>query len=297
LKTYFFLILCVLFWSGNFVLGRYIKDDIEPIELAFFRWIFVFIIVLPILITRFANIYKVFKKNYLVLLLLSLLGITTYNTILYTALSLTTSTNALIINSIIPILILILSFFILKQKIVLHQTLGILVSTCGVIFLILKGNISGILLLDFNQGDLWIIVSSITWALYSVIVKFRPKELNNFEFFTTIVVLGLCLLLPFYFYQGYSLKKEIEVFQSYYLFFIYVSVFASSLSYYFWHYGIDHIGATKTGQLIHLMPIFGTTLAYIFLGERIAYYHILGAILIAIGIYMSLFYRRTIKYK
>ncbi|MGB5866407.1 MAG: DMT family transporter [Arcobacteraceae bacterium] len=292
MKTYFLLILCVLFWSGNFVLGRYIKDDITPIELAFFRWFFVVIIVSPIFIVRFKNIMSVFKKHYLILLFLAGLGISLYNTILYIALSYTTSTNALIINSIVPILILFLSFVILKQRILVHQTFGIVLSTIGVIFLVLKGDFSNILKLHFNQGDLLIIISAISWAVYSICVKFRPKELNNFEFFTTIVFCGFLLLLPFYLYQGYSFHHQIEVLEKNYLAFFYISVFTSCLSYYFWHYGIDHIGASKTGQFVHLMPIFGTILAYIFLGERLMHYHILGALAIALGIYLSLFYKR-----
>jgi len=293
LKTYFFLILCVLFWSGNFILGRYINEEIEPLELAFFRWFFVLIIVSPILILKFTHIYQSIKNNYFILLFLSALGISTYNTFVYIALTMTTSTNALIINSIVPILILVLSVFILKQKILFHQIIGILLSTLGVIFLVLKGDFTNIFSLNFNHGDLFIIVSALSWAFYSVFVKFRPKELNNFEFFATIVVLGFIILVPFYLYQGYSIERELLLLQSNYLVFLYISVFASCLSYYFWHFGIDHIGASKTGQFVHLMPLFGTILAYVFLDETLLFYHISGAFAIALGIYLSLFYKRV----
>lgn len=291
IKTYVFLILCVLFWAGNFVLGRFIKDDITPFEMAFFRWLFVLIIISPILVIRFKNIYKVLKQNYLILFVLSALGITAYNTFLYIALTMTTTTNALMINSTVPILILILSYFILKQKLVLHQLIGITLSTIGVVFLILKGNLANIFSLTFNQGDLWIILSSLSWAFYSVLIKFKPKNLNNFELFATLVFLGFFILLPIYLYQGYSFTHEVNILLSNYTVFIYISVFASTLSYYFWHYGIDHIGASKTGQFVHLMPLFGTSLAYMFLNERLLLYHLIGAILIAIGIYLSLFYK------
>lgn len=293
MKTYFFLILCVLFWSGNFILGRYINEEIEPLELAFFRWFFVLIIVSPILILKFTHIYQSIKNNYFILLFLSALGISTYNTFVYIALTMTTSTNALIINSIVPILILVLSVFILKQKILFHQIIGILLSTLGVIFLVLKGDFTNIFSLNFNHGDLFIIVSALSWAFYSVFVKFRPKELNNFEFFATIVVLGFIILVPFYLYQGYSIERELLLLQSNYLVFLYISVFASCLSYYFWHFGIDHIGASKTGQFVHLMPLFGTILAYVFLDETLLFYHISGAFAIALGIYLSLFYKRV----
>jgi len=285
----------VLFWSGNFVLGRFIKDDITPIELAFFRWFFVLIIVSPILVINFSKIVKVLKQNVLILISLAILGITAFNTILYVGLSMTTSTNALIINSSVPMLILLLSFFILKQEITVRQTFGIFLSTLGVIYLILKGDLKTFQTLEFNRGDIWVIVSSLTWALYSVLVKFKPKEFNDFEYFSTIVALGFIVLLPIYFYQDYTFSSQIILLKDNFWIFFYVSVFASSLSYYFWHYGIHKIGASKTGQFVHLMPIFGSVLAYIFLGEVLQLFHIIGMILIFLGIYLSLFYKKTIK--
>lgn len=292
IKTYFLVTLCVLFWSINFVIGRYIKDDITPLELSFFRWFFAFLIISPILIIRHKNILNSLKKNFIILVILSILGITTFNTLLYFGLSATTSTNALIINSTVPILVLFLSFLILKQKIHSYQTVGIILSTLGVVFLMLKADISNIFALQFNHGDILIVISSLSWALYSVLVKFRPKELNNFEFFATIVTLGLILLLPFYLFQGYSIQKELGVVKNNYLIFLYVSVFASITSYYLWHYGIDKIGASKTAQFTHLMPIFGIVLASIFLNEKLETYHLVGAVLIASGIYLSLFYKK-----
>ena len=292
IKTYFLITLCVLFWSANFVIGRFIKDDITPLELSFFRWFFVFLMIFPILIIRYKNILNSLKQNFKILTILAILGITAFNTLLYFGLTATTSTNALIINSTVPILVLLISYLILKQKIKLYQTIGIILSTFGVVFLILKADISNIFTLEFNQGDILIIISSTTWALYSVLVKFKPKDLNDYEYFATIVTIGLILLLPFYLYQGYSMQKELELLKNNYLIFLYVSIFASITSYYLWHYGIDKIGASKTAQFTHLMPIFGIILASIFLKETLETYHLLGAILIAFGIYLSLFYKK-----
>lgn len=208
---------------------------------------------------------------------------------MYIGLTTTTATNAFIINSSIPILILILSYIIFKQQTTKIQTLGIVLSTLGVLYLILQGDISNILSLSFNSGDLWILSSSFSWALYSIFVKYRPIELTNFEFISTIVLLGFIILLPIYLYQGYSLDHELYLVSTYYLEFGYVSIFASIASYYLWNQGVKEIGANKTGQFTHLMPIFGTILAYIFLDEILKVYHIIGIIFIAVGIYLTLF--------
>lgn len=293
-RVYLLLTLCVLFWSGNFIIGRFVSTNVEPIELAFFRWIFVVILLVPLLFTiDIKKVLYIFKTNFLILTVLSILGITLFNTLLYIALQTTTATNALLINSSVPILILVFSFFILKNKITKIQTLGILLSTFGVIFLVLKADLSNIINIEFTIGDMWVITSSISWALYSVLVKFKPKELTHLELFITVVYVGtIFFLIPWYLFQGYSLNKEISILKENWHFFLYVSIFPSLLSYYFWHTGIDEIGAEKTGQFTHLMPIFGSILAFIFLGERLELYHLLGAIFIAIGIYLSLFLKK-----
>ncbi len=292
-RVYILLVLCVLFWSGNFILGRFVNTEIQALELAFFRWVFVIVLSFPILFfIDIKKVLKIVKENLLFLSFLSFLGITLFNTVLYIALETTTATNALLINSIIPILILVLSFFILKSNITKRQTLGIVLSTIGVIFLVLKGNFLNILNITFTKGDFWVIVSSIVWASYSVIVKFKPKNLSHMELFLVIVYLGFIFLIPWYLFQGYSLEQEIRVLKDNWYFFLYVSLFASLLSFYFWHIGIDTISAEKTGQFTHLMPIFGSILAYIFLGETLEFYHIIGAVFIAVGIYLSLFAKK-----
>lgn len=257
--------------------------------MIFFRWLFVLILISPILFFNRAKIYNSIKNNFKILFILAILGITGFNTLLYIGLTTTTATNALIINSSIPMIILFLSYVILKQETNRKQLLGIVISTFGVLFLILKGDINNILSLKFNAGDFWILASSFAWAIYSIYVKYRPKELNDFEFFSTIVLIGFIFLLPIYLYQGYKIEHEIYLVQTYYLEFLYVSIFASLLSYYFWNKGVKEIGANKTGQFTHLMPVFGSILAYIFLGETLMFYHIIGMILIGVGIYLSLF--------
>ena len=289
IKTPLLLTLCVLFWSANFIIGRYIHEDVEPVQLALFRWGGVAILVLPILIGSFSKIIKTIKSDFWILNLLALLGISVFNTILYVGLNYTKATNALLINSFVPIMILVLSFFILKIKIKTIQLLGILFSTFGVIFLILRGELSTIVTLELNQGDIWVLSASFTWALYSVLVKFKPKQINDFEFFTASVYIGLFWLSLVYVFMGYSITEDIYLAEKHYGAFIYISVFPSVISYYLWHRGIKEIGANKTGQFTHLMPLFGSILAFLFLGETLNHYHIFGAIFIGFGIYLSLF--------
>ncbi|WP_263833647.1 DMT family transporter [Sulfurospirillum oryzae] len=294
MHVYFLLVLCVLFWSANFVIGRFVAGAIEPWELAFFRWLGVFIVTLPFLLLHVNKIWSALKNHFGILVLLSALGIAAFNTLLYIGLQKTTATNALLINSSIPIIILFLSFIILKTTITARQIVGIVLSTLGVVFLVLKGDVSSLLSLSFNQGDFWVIASSLCWASYSVLVKFRPSSLSSFEFFITTVSLGVLMLLPFYVAQGYTLEREVMIVTNHSWVIAYVVLVTSILCYYLWHKGIAHIGADKTGQFTHLMPLFGSFLAYIFLGERLEWYHLGGIVLIGGGIYLCLFVKKKI---
>ncbi|NQY52161.1 MAG: DMT family transporter [Campylobacteraceae bacterium] len=292
-KVYISLVLCVLFWSGNFIIGKYLNTNVEAVELAFFRWFFVLLFIFPTLF--FVNVKKIIrvtKENIFIMSALALLGITLFNTIVYSALKSTSATNALLINSTTPLMILFFSYVFYKTKILKIQVLGIIISTFGVAFLILKGNILNILDLESHSGDLYILLSSLCWTFYSLLLKFKPKEFRFYEFFVSLVILGFIFLLPIYLYQGYSLQEELKQIQNYWYFFLYISFFTSILSYFFWNIGIDEIGAAKTGQFTHLMPLFGSFLAYIFLGESLSFYHIIGALLIAAGIYLSLFVKK-----
>lgn len=293
MQVYGLLVLCVLFWSANFVLGRFVTGAMEAWELAFFRWLGVFVVTLPFLLLHIRKIWATLKRHFGILVLLSALGIACFNTLLYIGLQHTTATNALLINSSIPIMILFLSFLILKTPISKRQVAGILLSTFGVIFLVLKGDVQSIFALHFNSGDLWVIASSVCWASYSVLVKFRPTTLSSFEFFITTVSLGLVMLLPFYIAQGYSMEREMMVLRSYAWVIAYVVLVTSILCYYLWHKGIAQIGADKTGQFTHLMPLFGSFLAYIFLDERLEWYHLGGVVLIFGGIYLCLFVKKV----
>ncbi|KAB7889474.1 DMT family transporter [Poseidonibacter ostreae] len=293
MKYYVFLTLTVLFWSGNFVFGRLISTDVEPLQLAFFRWFFVALILLPYLIYRFKHIMNVLKKEYFIIILFSILGISAFNTLLYYGLQTTTATNALLINSSIPIMIIVLSAVILKTRITKLQSVGIILSTLGVFFLILKGELKNFITLEFTSGDLWILLACVTWALYTVILKYKPKELNAFDFLSITTFIGIVVLAFVFFSFGYSfelsfLEKD-EVLYS----FIYMVIFPSLLSFYFWNMSIVEVGANKAGQFTHLMPIFGAILAYIFLGERLELYHLVGILFIAVGIYLSIFLKKA----
>jgi len=295
MKYYVFLVLAVLFWSGNFVAGRYISNDIEPMELSFYRWFFVLVLLLPYILINYKELLIGFKKDTILLIVFGSLGIAGFNTFLYYGLQTTTATNALLINSSTPIFIILISSIIFRTLITKVQALGIFLSTFGVLYLILKGDINHILELKFTPGDLWIIASALDWALYSVLLRFEPKELTSFGFFSITTIIGVFILYIVFTLQGYSFNFSFIESKNVLYSLIYIVIFPSILSFYFWNMATVEIGANKAGQSAHLMPIFGATLAYIFLDEVMHFYHIIGLIFIAIGIYLSMFLKRSVN--
>ena len=293
MKYYIFLVLAVLFWSGNFIFGRYISSNIEPVQLSFFRWFFVLVLLLPYILINYKNLILGLKKDSMILLVFSGLGIAGFNTFLYYGLQTTTATNALLINSSTPIFIILISSLIFKIAITKVQILGVLLSTLGVLYLILKGNINHIFELHFNPGDLWIILAALDWALYSVLLRYKPKELTSFEFLTITTIIGVIILYIIFVFQGYSIEFSFLSNNDVLYSLIYIVIFPSILSFYFWNRATIEIGANKAGQSAHLMPVFGAFLAYVFLDEVLEFYHMVGIVLIAIGIYLTMFLRRV----
>jgi drug/metabolite transporter (DMT)-like permease len=264
-------------------------------ELSFYRWFFVLVLLLPYLILHYKNIFRVLKKEYIIVIVFAALGIAGFNTFLYYGLQTTTAMNALLINSSIPMIIIVLSAFILKTKITKLQSLGIVFSSIGVIYLVLRGDIQTIFTLEFTRGDFWILLACITWALYTVLLRYKPKELNAFEFLSITTFIGVLILYIVFILQGYSFSFEFRKDSDILYSLIYMVIFPSILSFYFWNVSIIEIGPNKAGQFTHLMPIFGAVLAYIFLGEVLELYHFIGMTLIFIGLYLSLIlYKRFI---
>jgi len=293
MKYYFYLILAVLFWSGNFVLGRYVSADISAMELSFFRWFFALFLLSPYIILNAKRLITIFKQNPLLYILFGALGVSAYNTFIYLGLDYITATNALLINSSTPIFIIILSSIILKTKVKGIQIFGVILSTIGVIYLIINGDIDALLNLEFTKYDLWIILACISWALYSIFLKYKSKDVKSFEFLSIIVFIGVVILFLIFIIFDFKFEYLFLSNRSILYSELYMAIFPSIASFYFWNLATVEVGVNKAGQFTHLMPIFGAILAFIFLKESLEFYHLVGISFIGLGIYLSIFLKRA----
>ena len=279
------LVLTTLFWSGNFVLARAMHLDIPPLTLAFLRWGLALLILAPWVAPALWRERQLLAQHWRRLLLLAWLGVANFNSFVYLGLQHTGATNATLLQSAIPVVILLLSVA-LGQRIRAAQLGGIAVSLGGVVLIVSRGDPAGLLQLAVNPGDLWIIAAVLTWSLYSVALRWRPQALSALSLLGSTILLGVLLLLPF-FLGELSGGAAINWHRGSLLAIGYVALFPSVLAYFFWNHGVAVLGAARAGLYIHLMPVFGLLLSVLFLGEQVLPFHLLGIALIFVGIYLA----------
>ena len=286
---YLLLTLTTLFWSGNFVLGRAMHLVVSPIVMAELRWLLALVLIFPFLLPRLKKNKLIILKHWPFLTLLSILSVACFNTFIYLGLTITTATNATILQSVIPIVILVLSALWLKESVSKRQWLGVFISLGGVLLLVTQGKLSRLLDYSVNQGDLYVLIAVFFWATYSILLRYRPSEIDGFTFFGITVLFGSIALLPFALLEYYYFSPVIIWQNSTFLTILYMAIFPSILAYIFWNKGVRELGAAKAGLFIHLMPCFGLILSSFFLNEKIYPFHIGGIQLIFCGIYLAVF--------
>jgi drug/metabolite transporter (DMT)-like permease len=284
--AYILLILTVLFWSGNFVLGRSVNDIIPPISLAFWRWAGALIILLPFGIKPLLDQRQLLRRHWKLLAFMGLLSVTNFSIFIYFALHSTTVVNTVLVNSFQPILIVFASWIGYRDKITLQQGIGIILSLASLIWILSRGNPSILLSFRFSSGDLWTLSAGISWAIYSVMLRGCPQDIDPVSFLSILIVFGTIFLTPLYFWEihtGARIQFSLKAFSS----IVYVAVFPSILSYLFWNKAVSIVGANKAGIFIHLIPVFSVFLAFVLLGERFEFYHLPGIVLIFGGIFLT----------
>ena len=285
--AYILLVLTTIFWSGNFIVGKAATIyNIPPFSLNFFRWLFAGIILLPF---TFKEIFL--KKNYIkenigLFIILGITSITVFNSIVYYSLYFTQVITGVLMISTIPVWIILISSLLKIEKTNIYQIFGILLSLIGVVAIITKSDLEVIKGLEFNKGDLSIIVAMFSWAIFSTLLKKKKLEVSQITLLQVVIIFGLIFLTPIYIIE-LLLGNYIILDKPFFLTLAYVVIFPGLLSFLFWIKGISVIGANRSGIFLHLMPIFGSVFAIIIFKEKIMFYHLIGAMFIIFGIRIS----------
>lgn len=275
-----------LFWAGNFVVGRAIRNDLSPMTLSFGRWVIALICILPFAYRGMRQDWRWYLQHPWLILGISAAGVAAFNSLVYTGLHYTAVTNGILLNSTIPVLIVLFGAIFYQQKLNLFQTAGLLLSSFGVITIILRGELGYLTSMTFSKGDLIVFVAMICWALYTLWLRRIPADIDRIGLMAVQIIVGLIVLAPFFVHELMS-YPVIHWNQSSILALGYVGIFPSVIAYLLYNLAVKLVGAVRTGLSIHLIPVFGTILSVVILGETLHFYHWVGALGIFFGILLA----------
>jgi drug/metabolite transporter (DMT)-like permease len=287
LTAYLYLFLTVTFWAGNFIAGKLASFyDVPPFSLNFYRWLFAWLILAPFTIPEIIEKKKYIFKNYKLFIILGVTSITIFNSIVYYSLNFTQVISGVLMISTIPVMIMLFSSILNIEKTNIFQIIGVIFSFAGVIMIITKADIQILKNLDFNKGDITMVVAMFSWALYSTLLKRQKYEISQISLLQVVITFGLLFLIPIYFIE-YQIGSRIILEKPFILILSYVVLFPGLASFLLWIKGISLIGANRSGVFLHLMPILSAIMAMIFFNEKFMFYHMLGACFIITGILLS----------
>lgn len=263
-------------------MARFVADHVPPVAISFLRWVLAFFILIPFAWPHLKRDWPVLRSAVAIMALLAFSGTAAPNTIAFYALQFTQALNALLIQSISPLLIGLWTLLLFRERMTLAQTTGILISLTGVVIIICRGNPETLLSMTFNIGDLLVVLSLLIFSFYSALAKRRPL-VHPLSFLVFNIGLGTIMLAPFYALEiasGHVLILDTTTI----LVLIYVSIFPSFLAYLFFNRGVELVGPNRAAPFLHLMPVFGSLLAITLLGEKLQLFHLAGYALVIVGI-------------
>jgi len=281
------LVCATLFWSGNFIVGKFaFLENIPPLSLVFYRWSLVWIILLPFTYKEIIKYKDIIFNNLPLLFFLGFTSVGLFNSFTYLSLIHTQVINSTLFNTAIPAVIILLCFLFKIEKTNKFQILGLIISVLGIISIITKLDIKIFLSLNFNKGDIIMIGGVITWGIYSTLLKKKKFTLPLLTLVHVICTFGLICVFPQFFYE-FSQGQFIEFNTNLFYILIFLALFPSIGSYYCWAGAVSIIGANRAGIFLSLIPLFSTIMAISFYKEQFQFFHLIGAILIILGLFLS----------
>jgi drug/metabolite transporter (DMT)-like permease len=281
------LVLATLFWAGNFIVGKIaFIENVPPFSLTFFRWLLVWLILIPFTYKEFFKLKKIILQNAPLLFFLGLTSVGLFNSFIYNALNFTQVINASLFNAVIPAAIILFCFLFKLDKTNKYQLFGLAITVLGILSIITKLDLNILLTLNFNKGDILMLGAVISWGLYSAFLKKIKFEVSLLTFVHILCTFGLISLIPQFLYE--FLQGQTVVINSTLIYsLLYLSILPSIGSYYCWAGAVFIIGANRSGIFLSLIPLFSAIMAILFFNEKFQYYHFIGSILTLFGLFLS----------
>lgn len=294
LLPYLLIALSSLFWAGNWVIGRFLRDDLPPVAFNFWRWAFAAAILAPFVLGSLHGRWWIVRRHWRILALLGITGASLFQTLIYLGLETTTTVNAVLLNASTPPFIMLWAWLIDRETVTPRQIAGVVLSFIGIIVIVTRGELAQFLAFRFNRGDLFITAAMPIWGLYAVVLKRRPAALSGLELIFVTALFGLAFLLPLLVAEGMLVGlPTINATSAAGI--AYVAAFASVLAYICYNHGVHAVGANVAGFMNPLLPAFATILAILLLGEQFRLFHLVGFALLLGGMALSMIGRRSVS--
>jgi drug/metabolite transporter (DMT)-like permease len=277
----------VLCWSGNWIVGRAVRSEIPPIGLNFWRWAIACLILAPFVLPGFARQARALRHHWRITLVLSMTGIVVFQALVYAGLQRTPAINAVLMNSAIPLFIILCAWLLDRERPRPAQFIGIAVSFLGIAAIVSRGSIGELFAFRLNSGDLLILAAMPVWGIYTVLFRRRPPGIAPMTLVFVFSAVGTLINLPLYLAEMALTGRGVPASPDALAAVAYVAVFASVIAFYAWNESVVRIGPSRTGVFVHLMPAFGTLLAMLFLAEVPRWYHGVGIALIFAGVWLA----------
>ena len=283
-NPHFLLTLTSIFWAFNTVAGRAAVGEVSPLLIVSVRWFFVSIILSILCRNQLKEIWRIVNKRLKWIIFMGLFGFTGFNSAYYIAAHNTIAINLGLVQGTMPAFIIIIAWVWLKDKINLTQFLGVLITFIAVLIVVSAGNLSLLLNLELNNGDIIMIFACSLYAVYAVGLRKKPKigALPLLTFFAYVAFLGS---IPGLIFEIFSNQFILPGYKGCIILGV-IIIFPSFLAQIFFMKGVEKIGPSRSGLYTNLVPVFSSILAVLFLGENFKFYHFLSLIMIFFGIYL-----------
>jgi len=284
-QPYLLLSLTSLFWAGNIVLARFVAGHVPPMTLSCVRWIGAFILLWPFAREHLRKDWPTLRANLPLMLLLSATGFAFNNAISYLALQYTEALNALLIQSSAPLFVALWALLLFGVRLTWAQLAGIVISLAGVLTIILRGDVSALATIQFNKGDLMFASAVLAFGLYSAVMTRRPAT-HPLSLITFTMGCGSMMLVPVAAWEilsGFAPRADLLTAAT----LAYVVIFPSTLAYLGFNRGIALIGPNRAAPFLHLVPVFGSVMAIVLLGEQLKLFHVVGYALVLAGVVIA----------
>lgn len=282
--AYALLVFATITWAASAVIGRGVHETIPPLGLSFWRWTVGVLVLLPFVWGDIIRKWAMVREHIGLLLALGVLQVGS-SSLMLNSVTFTTAINATLINAAMPITTAIAALIVLKDRLTGGQMAGVALAIGGVLYMVGRGDWGVVITLDFNRGDLLAFMAIIGWAYYATLLRRIPLELGLATSLAVMLGLGCIALLPFYIAES-ILYMPVPVGATTIQAVIFLGIFASLIAIFIWNSGVRAVGPNRATIFVNLTPVFGAGMAIWLLGETLFAFHVIGAILVALGIFL-----------